>query len=73
MYKRQEKRSAILEAGDIQEGLRAAAAVGDDRLMQQAGRAPRREAFTHGSSQERMDWFRRGMSSGNIQSCNTFG
>ena len=68
-----EKRSAILEEGDIQEGLAAAAAVGDDRLMQQAGRAPRREAFTHGSSEERMTWFRQGMRSGNIQSCNTFG
>jgi len=67
-----EKRNAILEAGDIEEGLRAAAAVGDDRLMQQAGRAPRREAFTHGSSKERMEWFQRGMRSGNIQSCNTF-
>jgi len=68
-----ENRSAILEDGDIQEGLDAAAAVGDDRIMQQAGRAPRREAFTHGSSQERMQWFRQGMKSGDIQSCNTFG
>lgn len=67
-----EKRNAILEVGDIEEGMRAAAAVGDDRLMQQAGRAPRREAFTHGSSKERMQWFEQGMRSGNIQSCNTF-
>lgn len=68
-----EKRNAILEPGDIQEGLDAAAAVGDDRLMQQAGRAPRREAFTHGSSAERMRWFEQGMRSGTIDSCNTFG
>jgi len=68
-----ENRSSILEEGDIQEGLEAAAAVGDDRIMQQAGRAPRREAFTHGSSAERMQWFQRGMRSGDIQSCDTFG
>ncbi len=68
-----EKRNAILEAGDIQEGMEAAAAVGDDRIMRSAGRAPRRENFTHGSSQERMQWFQRGMQSGDIQSCQTFG
>lgn len=68
-----ENRSSILEEGDIQEGLEAAAAVGDDRKMQQAGRAPRREAFTHGSSKERMQWFTQGMRSGDIQSCDTFG
>lgn len=68
-----ENRSGILEEGDIQEGLEAAAAVGDDRIMKQAGRAPRREAFTHGSSKERMQWFTEGMRSGNIQSCDTFG
>lgn len=68
-----ESRNAILEPGDIEEGLRAAAAVGDDTIMQRSGRAPRREMFTHGSAQERMDWFRRGMQTGNIESCNTFG
>lgn len=67
-----EKRNAILEQGDIQEGFAAAAAVGDDRLMQQAGIAPRREAFTHGSSQERMHWFQQGVRTGDIQSCSTF-
>jgi len=67
-----EKRSRILEQGDIQEGFDAAAAVGDDRIMRQAGRAPRRENFTHGSSQERMEWFQRGMQSGSIQACQTF-
>ena len=67
-----EKRNAILEQGDIEEGFAAAAAVGDDRLMQQAGIPPRREAFTHGSSQERMQWFEKGMRTGDIQSCNTF-
>jgi len=67
-----EKRSAILEQGDIQEGFDAAAAVGDDTIMRQAGRAPRRENFTHGSSAERMEWFQRGMKAGNLQACQTF-
>jgi predicted metalloprotease len=68
-----ENRNSILEEGDIEEGLDAAAAVGDDRIMQQAGRAVRREAFTHGSSAERIKWFKQGMRSGNIEACNTFG
>ena len=67
-----EKRSAILEAGDIEEGLAAAEAVGDDHLMKKAGRAPRREAFTHGSSKERMYWFSQGMRTGSFEACNTF-
>lgn len=67
-----ENRSSILEDGDIEEGLNAAAAVGDDRILKQAGRAPRREAFTHGSSEERVYWFKLGMSSGDINQCNTF-
>jgi predicted metalloprotease len=68
-----ENRSSILEQGDIEEGLDAAAAVGDDRILKQAGRAVRREAFTHGSSAERIQWFKQGMQTGDIQSCNTFG
>lgn len=68
-----EGRNAILEAGDIQEGFDAAAAVGDDQIMRKAGRAPRREMFTHGSSAERQHWFRQGIKTGDIQSCNTFG
>lgn len=68
-----EKRSSILEPGDIEEGMKAAQAVGDDTIMRRAGRAPRRENFTHGSSQERVHWFEQGMRSGNIQACQTFG
>ena len=67
-----ERRNAILEQGDLEEGFAAAAAVGDDRLMRQAGHAPRREAFTHGSSKERVQWFKQGMRYGNIEKCNTF-
>ena len=68
-----ENRNSILEQGDIEEGLSAAAAVGDDRMMKKAGRAVRREAFTHGSSEERIKWFKQGMQTGDLQSCNTFG
>lgn len=68
-----EKRSSILEDGDIEEGLAAAAAVGDDRILSQAGRTVSREAFTHGSSAERVQWFKQGARSGNIESCDTFG
>ena len=68
-----EKRQSILEPGDIEEGMKAAEAVGDDTIMRRAGQAPRRENFTHGSSKERMQWFNQGMRTGDIQSCNTFG
>ncbi len=62
----------ILEEGDIEEGLAAAAAVGDDTIMKNAGRRVVKEAFTHGSSKERMFWFRRGLETGDIGSCDTF-
>lgn len=68
-----EKRNSILEAGDVEEGLEAAAAVGDDRILSQAGQRVDRERFTHGSSAQRIKWFKQGMRSGDIQSCNTFG
>jgi len=61
-----------IEDGDIEEAINAAAAVGDDTLMQQAGRAVRPESFTHGSSADRMTWFKRGFDSGQIAQCNTF-
>jgi uncharacterized protein len=59
----------LLDRGDLQEGLNAAAAVGDDRLTQ--GRASA-ESFTHGTSAQRMEWFRRGYESGDPKSCDTF-
>ena len=68
-----ERMNRVLEEGDIEEGLRAAAAVGDDRLQQMAGQRVQPESFTHGTSQQRMQWFRTGLQTGNVESCNTFG
>jgi predicted metalloprotease len=62
----------LLDPGDIQEGLNAAASVGDDRILQQAGRSVNAESFTHGSSAQRESWFRRGFDSGDPAQCNTF-
>jgi hypothetical protein len=63
----------LLEEGDIEEGLRAASAVGDDRLQAQATGTIRPDTFTHGSSAQRSQWFRRGLESGDPNSCDTFG
>ena len=63
----------LLEPGDVEEGLRAAAAIGDDRLQQSAGRAVNPDSFTHGTSKQRVQWFKRGMSTGDVASCDTFG
>jgi uncharacterized protein len=67
------RRQKMLEPGDVEEGLRAAAAIGDDTLQRNAGRRVAPESFTHGSSQQRVRWFRQGMSAGTIESCDTFG
>lgn len=61
-----------IQPGDIEEAIKAAAAVGDDTLMEKAGRAPMPDAFTHGSSQDRMTWFTRGFQSGQVTQCDTF-
>ena len=63
----------ILESGDVESGLAAAAAVGDDRIARMAGRRISPERFTHGSSAQRVQWFKTGLQSGTVQSCQTFG
>ena len=65
-------REGMLEGGDIEEGMSAAAAVGDDRLQREAGQAVNPEGFTHGTSAQRTEWFRRGFERGDIRSCDTF-
>ena len=62
----------LLEAGDIESAIGAAAAVGDDRLQRQATGTVTPDSWTHGSSEERMRWFRRGYESGSIPACDTF-
>ena len=62
----------ILEQGDVEAAMNAAAAVGDDRLQRQARGTVVPDAFTHGSSAQRVTWFRRGIDSGNMKSCDTF-
>ena len=63
----------ILEEGDVEEGLNAAAAIGDDRIQRMQGRAVQRDSFTHGSSAQRVEWFKRGLEAGRIAACDTFG
>ena len=63
----------ILERGDVEEGLNAAAAIGDDRMQRAAGQRVTPDAFTHGSSEQRVAWFRKGLESGDIKACDTFG
>jgi predicted metalloprotease len=62
----------LLEAGDIEEGLNAASAIGDDRLQRQSGGYVAPESFTHGSSEQRVRWFKRGFEIGTPESCDTF-
>jgi predicted metalloprotease len=64
-------RRNILQSGDVEEGLRAAAAIGDDTLQRGSGGRVSPESFTHGSSEQRVTWFKRGIESGSMDSCNT--
>lgn len=63
---------SMLESGDIEEALNAAAAIGDDHLQEKATGTIRPERFTHGTSKQRTEWFNRGFQSGSINECNTF-
>ena len=66
-------RRDFLEPGDAEEGLRAAAAIGDDRLQKQGQGYVSPESFTHGSSAQRQEWLMRGLKTGDINQCDTFG
>ena len=62
----------LLEAGDVEEGLNAASAIGDDRLQRQSQGQVSPDSFTHGSSAQRVRWFRRGFETGDVNQCDTF-
>jgi predicted metalloprotease len=62
----------LLAEGEVQQGLNAAAAVGDDRLQRMSSGHVNPDSFTHGSSQQRMDWFQKGFTTGDPKACNTF-
>ena len=63
---------SVMEAGDMEEAMRAASAIGDDTLMRSAGQRPVPESFTHGTSEQRMSWLRRGLQSGDPRQCDAF-
>lgn len=67
-----QKMKDVLDAEDIQEGLQAASAIGDDRLQQRSGGSVVPESFTHGSSAQRVRWFKRGFETGDIRQGDTF-
>ncbi len=66
------QRRGILETGDVDEALNAASAIGDDRLQQQSRGRVAPDSFTHGSSDQRVRWFKRGLESGRLDACDTF-
>lgn len=63
----------LLQSGDVEEGLRAAAAIGDDMMQRRAQGRVSPESWTHGSSEQRVTWLRRGLTEGTIDACDTFG
>jgi uncharacterized protein len=68
-----ERARHILEVGDVEEALGAASAIGDDRLQRQTQGRVAPETFTHGTSKQRVHWFTRGIESGDLRQCDTFG
>ena len=67
-----QKERKVLEPGDIDEALNAAAAVGDDRLQRRSQGYVVPESFTHGTSEQRISWFKRGFDAGQLSACDTF-
>ena len=67
-----QKNFNTLEAGDIEEGLQAASSIGDDRLQKMSGRRVNPDAFTHGTSEQRVKWFKTGLQYGDMNRCDTF-
>jgi uncharacterized protein len=72
IWGRHAQEAGRLMAGDVEEALSAASAVGDDRISEMQGTSVRPEGFTHGSAAQRMTWFRRGFDTGRIDACDTF-
>ena len=64
--------AGLLQAGDVEEALKAASAVGDDRISEMSGSTIRPESFTHGSAAQRMTWFQRGFDTGRVDACDAF-
>jgi predicted metalloprotease len=73
IYANYAQKKGILDAGDAEEALRAASAVGDDSIQRNTQGYVVPDSFTHGSSQQRIEWFARGFKSGDMRQCNTFG
>ena len=67
-----QKARQILEQGDLEEALNAAGQIGDDALQRKSRGTVQPESFTHGSSAQRVTWFKRGLQTGSVQQCNTF-
>lgn len=67
-----QKQRKVLEPGDIEEGLNAASAIGDDTLQRRSRGRVQPESFTHGTSAQRVQWFKRGFESGTLEACDTF-
>lgn len=68
-----DRQNQVMEPGDVQEGLSAASAIGDDRLQRRSGGTVHPDSFTHGSSQQRREWLRRGLETGDVDACDTSG
>ncbi len=66
------KQQRLLEPGDVEEGLQAAASIGDDTLQKRSGRGVNSESFTHGSAEQRVQWLKRGLQTGNMDACDTY-